>query len=84
MSDHPNIIRRMANGDESTADWLASAIMHKITKGESKGAWIAWKPGKMAYITADHPKGLGCSWYDWPQGLQTLEKAIALAESEAL
>lgn len=84
MNDHPNIARRMANGDDITSSWLETAQITKITKGASAGAWIAWKPGKMAYITSDHPADLGCCWYDWPQGLQTLEKAIALAESEPL
>jgi hypothetical protein len=83
MTYRPKIAARMANGDDHTAAWLQGATFHKITQGESKGAWIAWKPGKMAYLDADHPAGLGCNWLDGP-GIPTLDAAIALAESETL
>lgn len=83
-ADHPKIAARMANGDEHTADWLASATLQKIETGPNAGTWIAWRPGKLAYISADHPAGLGCCWYDWTQGLGTLEQALAFCQREEL
>lgn len=84
MTHHrPKIAARMANGDEHTAAWLLGAKFHKIDKGASKGTWIAWKKGKLAYITEDHPSGLGCCWLDH-DALDTLEKAIEYAEANAL
>lgn len=83
MTYKPNIAKKMANGDTETATWLLSASFHKIIKGASLGAWIAWKPGMLAYITSDHPDNLGCCWLDG-DGLGTLQDAIAYAEREAL
>lgn len=82
--DHPKIAARMANGDEITSSWLETARFHKVAAGPNAGTWIAWKPGKLAYITADHPAGLGCCWYDWTQGLGTFEQTLAFVDREEL
>lgn len=83
-TEHPNVIDRMANGDPLTADWLRGAKLHKMDAGPNAGAWIAWRPGKLAYISADHPANLGCCWYDWDKGLATFEQALAFAGREEL
>lgn len=77
----PQVADRMANGDEMTDAWLKGATFHQIPDGPNAGTWVAFKPGKFAYITQDHPKNLGCCWYDW-DGLKTLDDVKALAQRE--
>ena len=83
MTYRPQIAKRMANGDDHTAAWLLGAQFHKVTTGPNAGAWIAWKPGKMAYVEADHPKDLGCDWMD-SERMPTLDAAIQLVNTEPL